>query len=410
MKKIVIVGGGFAGLYAALGLEKHFRNSSEVSITLVDRHDYCLFTPNLYEVATAEEEFTSVSQVKKSVTIPFAEIIRNKKIQLVKGEFTAWDESGKYIRAGGKRIPYDYLVLALGSQPDFSVVPGAGAYALPFSDLKSALRIRNALEFSVQSQSYSIQKNALHFLIAGGGYASVKLAAEMQSFLDILAWKYGYPREKLKTVILEGSERLIPALSESFGRIVYKRLAALGVKVEFRHYLSKVDRVNTEFVNGEKMPYELLIWALGAKAASLPEGLQLPKQGKGQIVVDEFLRVQGRENIFVLGNLAYARDMKGSPLPQNSSEATQQGKYLAQALPVLMRNQKPNAFVSKSASFTLRLGGKWGVAGGVKARVKGYPAYLVDLYSHFAHYWKFLGFYKAIKYLFTEVEVFGRND
>jgi len=410
MKKIVIVGAGFAGLYAALGLEKQFRGSSKVSITLADRHDYHLFTPNLFEVATAEEEFTSVSQIKKSITIPLKEIFENKHVQLVKGEFTGWDEAGKQVQVGGKKIEYDYLVLALGSQPDFLPVPGADVYALPFSDLKSALRIRNALEFAVQSQSYSIQKNTQHFLIAGGGYSAVKLAAEMQSFLDILAWKYNYPREKLKTVILEKSDRLVSGMGESLSQGVYKRLLDLGVEIKLRHFLSKVNRGSVEFMSGEKLAFELLIWALGSKAAGLPKEAQLPRQGKGQIAVDQFFRVQGKENIFVLGNLAYAQDATGSLLPQNTSEASQQGKYLAEALFALIRNQKPKPFVPQKKSFILRLGGKWGIVGGNRVHLKGFVAYLIDLSIHFRHYSKYLGFYRALKYLFFEVEVFGRND
>ena len=410
MKKIVVVGAGFAGLNAILELEKRFRKDPEVSLTLVDREDYHLFTPNLYEVATAEEEFTSVAQVKSSVVLPLSQIIGNKAIVFIKGELTELDAQARKLKVGIRTLEYDYLILALGDRPDFSRVEGAHEHALALGSLPGALRIRNALEFAVQSASHEVQRDVLRVVVVGGGYVAVKFAGELKSFLDILSWKYGYPRERLEIMIVESSDKLVAGLGKDFGRQVFDRLTALGVRIEFHHHAIKFDHHFVEFLNGERMGYEVLVWSLGTIASSLPGPASLPKTLAGRLEVDEYLKVKQTANIFAAGNLAQVLDKHGQPAPRSAAVAAEQGRYVAQALACLMQNQKPRAYSLGFYAVTLRVGGKWGLLKTRRWQLAGYFAFWADLYFHFRHYWRLLGFWPAAQYVFREKEIFSRND
>ena len=410
MKKIVVVGAGFAGLSAALRLEKLFRKDLDVSVTLVSKEDYHLFVPNLFEAATAEEEFVSVSQVKKAVAVPLKEVFQNRSISFVQGALTHLDHRKRQVKVGIRILEYDYLVLALGSQPDFALVPGALEYAYSLHDLPSALRLRNAMEFAVQSKRQDIKKQTLRFLIAGGGYAAIKLAGELVSFLNILAWKYSYPRDRLEVMVAEGTGRLIGDADEKVSRAAYERLQALGVRVQFHHYLGSVGRHFAEFLNGEKIQYEILVWALKSAAASLPAGAEFQEDGRGGIAVDENFMVRGLNNVFALGGMVHASDFRGQPVPQNYFSAQHQGEYVAAVVSGLLQNRKPKKYIAKPGPFSLRVGAKWAIFVRKNIYAQGYFGYLAELILHFMHYRSLVGFKKAWNYLYRETEVLGRND
>ena len=200
MKNIVILGAGFAGLQTVLGLEKKLRNNKNISLTLVDQRDYHLFTPNLYEVATAQEELVSVGQIKKSITLPFSEILRGKNIKFIKAEVSELDLPGKQIILDNKKLAYDFAVLALGSQSDFFNIPGAKENAMVLKDLPDALRIRNKIAFAMEAQQSELNKKNIHLAVAGGGYTGVELVGELKGLVDFLAWENQFPREKVTII------------------------------------------------------------------------------------------------------------------------------------------------------------------------------------------------------------------
>src|SRR5574340_39618 len=233
MKKIIIVGAGFAGLNLALALEKKFRRDDGVSITLADKNDYHLFSPSLYETAASEEELAGISRLKSGIALPLKWILRGKKIVFVKGELKFVDQERKKISVGRAELDYNYLVLAVGSQSDYHTVPGAGEFALPFKTLPDALRIRNDLEFAVQAHRLDAAKRTLRVIIAGRGYSGVELAVNLALNLNFIAWKNQYPREKIELEIIEAKNQLIEDLSGQENQILLQRLKELGIKVYF---------------------------------------------------------------------------------------------------------------------------------------------------------------------------------
>jgi len=409
MKKIIIAGAGFAGLSAALRLEKTFKKENGAGIILVDRHDYHLFTPNLYEVATADEEFTSIAQLKKSVAIPVGEVISGKDIKFIKGEIRQINQMKRKISVGSREMDYDYLVVALGNVADFYGIEGVEKHALPLQSLPDALRVRNAVEFAAQRMRMEPNRRFMRVVVAGGGCSSVEMAGELKGFLDEVAWKNGLDRENMEIVLAEAGSNLLAGIGEQAAREAYFRLKQLGIRVELSHRISRVDNNFVEFLGGEKVEYDVLVWAAGAKAFPVPFAHAELKDKKGRLLVNDFLQLEDFPNIFVIGDLSAAAAGK-PPFLGGVEQALDQARYLAEALPQLMRNRRPQPFKPASRSWIVNIGGKWAIVKTDRLNFTGIFAYIIGRLVRFRYYRRICGFRRAVKYWLLQQELYGRND
>ncbi|MFA5990918.1 MAG: NAD(P)/FAD-dependent oxidoreductase [Candidatus Doudnabacteria bacterium] len=411
MTKIVIIGGGFGGLRTALDLEKQFKKDPNIQIVLVDKRDYHLFTPNLFEVATADEELTTIKQIKKSITLPFAEILAGKKIQFVQGECLNIDSAQKKVQLPGRTLLYDFLILASGSESDYYGILGAKEFGLPLKTLSDALRIRNKIEFVFQAKALDFTKKNLHFAIAGGGYSGTEVAGELKGLLDFLAWKYNYPREKIEIVVVEAANKLVEGFDDRLSIDVYNRLQELGVHVRISSRISKVDQNFIELMSGEKLAYDALIWTAGVKGVS-PEcinGLSLER--KSRVCVNQFLQAKNLDNVITIGDTACVIGIDGKPVFGSAQNAIDQGKYVAQVLPYLMKNKKPPyVYKNKPHGFIVSLGGKWAILDYNNFYFKGFIAYFMKTLANFRYFASLIGIIKAIKLTWFDTELYSRND
>ena len=410
MTKIVIIGAGFAGLKAALELEKRYKKDKSVSVTLIDKHDYHLYSPSLYEVAASEEEFSSISQLEKSVVLPLPQLLSGKRINFIQGEASFVDQRQKKVKVGIREIGYDYLVLAAGSGPEFYNIPGAQQHGLPLKNLTEAFRIRNALEFAVQSHTQDAIKQYIRFVVAGGGHTGVELAGEMSKLADILAWKYNYPREKIEIVILESSNQLIPDFNSQESKEVVGRLLDLGVEIKILSLIFKVTGQLVELLDGERIHYDVLVWTAGVRAANVPSSLPWPCDRRGHLQVDGVLRVKGFDNIFAIGDIADTKSNRGLRMATTAQAGMAEAKFLAQSLPKLLQNKKPREFAYTPHPFVVSVGGKWALVKFQQRYLSGYIGYLVRLAADFRYYSSLIGWVKALKYTLFRAEIFGRND
>lgn len=411
MVKIAIIGGGFGGLQTALKLEKKFRGNKNISLTLIDKREYHLFTPNLYEVATAGEELTTIGQIKKSITFPFKEILKGKNIQFVQGEVTMLDAQKKQIILGSKKLDYDYLVLALGSQSDFFNIPGAQENAMVLKDLPDALRIRNKIGFVMEAQRFELNKKNLHFVIAGGGYTGVELAGELKGLVDFLAWQNQYPREKVTIEMIEGNNKLIAGFDDRMSRDALGRLKELGVEVRLSERISAVDPHFISLLSGEKLAYDILFWSAGVKACHIHTSMEMPLDLRGRLHTNEFLQVKDFPNIFALGDMACIMGTDGRPVPSSAQDAEDQAKYVAYALPSIVQNKKPRKpYKNLKHGFIVNVGGKWAIMSYWGIYLTGFVAYAIDKLAHIRYYLSIVSLWKAIKCIVLQTEIYSRND
>jgi len=425
MPKIVILGGGFGGLTAALGLEKKLRGSN-VSISLIDRENYHLFNSNLYEVATAAEELENITDLKKSIGLPFAKIFKGKRVHFLQGEVKAVDPLNKIVSLPGKKLEYDYLIVALGSKEEYFNIPGAKDYGIPLKNLSNALKIKNAIEFAVERHKFDAQKKYARIIIAGGGYTGVELAGELRGLVNFLSWKYQYPNQKIEIGLIEAANTLMPGMGERATNDAVRRLQELGVGVKVLSPIIKATQNTLELSTGERVVYDVLIWTAGVKAKAFPQGLDLQINERGRAEVDEFLRARGQDNIFILGDQAavFKRNPDawvptqrsgqvgagGRLVPQSAQDAIHQGRYLSYALPLLIKNRKPRVYKPKNHGFIVSVGGKWAILNNPPFYFKGRFAYFIHELAHVRYFASLLGLWKAVKLVWFQDRLYGRND
>ena len=311
MKNIVILGGGSAGLRAALDLSKTFKNNNQTNLILIDRHDYHLPWFMLPEVLKNPSIEPNPVAVKKRATLLFEDIFKEKKINFVCGQAKVFNASGRQLTVSGKLVPYDHLIVATGKQPDFSGVLGAESRAMPLQGLADAFRIRYQVEFVAQGLRMNPAQKVFRLVIIGGGWRGAVLADAVKTLAEQVFDRFGLKLSKFEIIVLE---------SKSEAEQDSRWLAALkksGVTVRYSSRTVRADGNAVVLANGNTQPYDVLLWA-GASRSSGLDGLV----DAGEIKTDEHFLVKNLHQIYAISG-------------------RQQGKYLARALPYLITNKKP---------------------------------------------------------------------
>lgn len=410
MQNIVIVGAGFGGIRTALELDKKFRNNKKVQITLVDKHSYQLFHPSLYEVATAEEDLTETANLKRSITVPLADIFKNTRIKLVTGEVLVIDPNKKQISLKKEKLQFNYLVLALGSTTDYLNIRGAEEHSLPLKSLSDALRVRNAVEVTIQSHRTDTSKKSLRIIIAGGGYTGVEFAAELGNELKIIAWKNNYPLHKIEVDILEASDTLIPGLDHRLSKDALIRLKELGIRVQLSTLITRVEDGFLTLNNGEREAFDLLIWTTGVKAKSIPISTPEPKDTKERLSTKMCLQLLNHNNIFALGDCACIFNSQGRPVPSTAQNAIHQARYISYAVKETMAGRTPTPYQAQQHGFIVTMGGKWAILKWNNWYIKGFLGYLFRIAADFRYFYSIVGFWMALKIIILQTDLYSRND
>jgi NADH:ubiquinone reductase (H+-translocating) len=321
--RVVIVGAGFAGLQAAKSLA-----GEAVDVVVLDRNNYHAFVPLLYQVGAAQIEATDIVH-------PVRSIFRGKdnvRFRMMRVE--AIDRERKVVTGAGMEVPYDYLVLAVGSRTNYMDVPGAREHALPFKTVHHALAIRNwilnRLERASAAQSRAERRGLLTFVIVGGGPTGVELAGALAELMR-RPLSRDFPDldlDEARILIVEALDRLLPTFSEKASAYTEKRLRSLGVEVRTGAMVEEVSATEIRLEGGEVIESDAVVWAAGVRGHPLAEACDFPVTEKGTVPVDPFLRTTMDPDVFVIGDLAHSGDDDG-PLPMVAQVAIQEGRHAA---------------------------------------------------------------------------------
>lgn len=395
-KKIIIVGGGFAGL----NLAKKLLNNQRFEVTVVDRNNYHFFTPLLYQVSTAFVEPSNISY-------PFRRLFQDwKNVKFYMGKLLRVAPETNTIETDNGVLRYDYLVLAMGAETNFFRNENLLNNALPMKTIEEALNIRNhvllRLEEAVRSTSLSDKEKFGNIVIAGGGATGVEMAgmiAEMRR--NIASKDYPEDTEKVSNIYLvHGSPTLLNPMSKKAQEEAYDVLKKLGVKIILNTLVK--DYVNDEVIlsNGETISSATLIWASGVVAR---QANGLPKETiarGGRIIVDEINRVKGFDNIFAIGDQCFQTTDKNYPNghPQLAQVAIQQGKLLAENLNRLEGNKSMKSFGYRNKGSMAIISKYRAVVDLPKGFINGFFAWLVWLFVHII---PLIGFRNKMKLAFN---------
>jgi NADH dehydrogenase len=317
--RVVIVGGGFGGLQCAKALR-----GKPFDVLLVDRHNYHLFTPLLYQVASC---LLSPSEV----AAPLRKVLRGApNVRYRAGEVTGVDFARKCVRlADDVELPYDHLVLATGSTTNYYGNESIRAHALGLKDLGEALQLRNhvleCLERATNATTDDERRRLLNFCIVGGGPTGVEYAGALAE-LARLVLPYEYPElppSALRILLLEGGERLLPMFVPRLSDYARRELERRGVDVRTNTLVSSANDRGVTLQNGTEIETATMVWTAGVRPND-------PVHEKPErLAVDDHLRVVGTTGVFAIGDVAAARDKRGNVLPMVSPPAMQAGRYVA---------------------------------------------------------------------------------
>lgn len=403
-KNILILGGGFAGLNAAVFLA---RKNLNANITLVDKEDYHLYYPNLYEVASSEEDFVDIRSLKKSVALPFTEILP-KSVKFIQGKVTSIDTKGS-VDVDGAKVEFDHLIVGLGSMPDCFGIEGLEENSLPMRGVNDALRIKNEIELLFQMHQ-DVVKKELRIVIGGGGFTGVELSAELLNLIEILIWKYNYPKDKVELMIVEGMNSLLPGLDREVGENIYERLSGMGVKIRLNHFINKVTKGQLSVSSGEMINYDLLIWTGGIKCAPLPIVEKVEMDKKGRCIVDEHLAIPGT-NVYLIGDNASIKTSEGKPIPQTATQAIYAAEYISNLIAAKFNGYEEKKFRTKDFPFIIPVRGKWAVMHTPEGEIfYGLFAWLMHIGAALRYFNRLVGPWRALKLVIFETDLYIRND
>lgn len=349
-KRIVIIGGGFAGLNFA----KALANNDAFELTLVDKLNYNFFPPLLYQVATGFLEISSISY-------PFRKMLSgSKNIRFWMGELTEIvTHENKVILSNGE-LPYDYLVIATGTTTNYFGMEGVKKNAIPMKTLDDALNMRNILlqrtEDAANSNHIQEQEELMTIVVAGGGPTGVELSGMFAEMSKTIIQKE-YPEltdvKNAKIYLVDGGSALLSPMSKDSQEETLEQIKKLGVEVMLNKQVVDYDGQTVQFKDGTLLKSRNLIWAAGVTAMRF-NGLSDEMYGRGnRLLVDEFNKIIGTENIYALGDTALMLSDKNFPNghPQVAQPAMQQGRNLAKNLMLLSANkpQKPFQYYDKGS-------------------------------------------------------------
>lgn len=353
-KHIVIVGGGFAGVAAGLKLVKNLKGH-DVQITLIDKNFYHLFTPSLYEVASSEVPL-------KNIAIPLS-VIFPKHVEILKDEVSAINtqEQKIVLKEAQKELSFDYLIIAVGSEPAYMHIPGLEENSVGLKSIQDAVMIKNKLKELGQREKDKDKK--VQVVIGGGGFAGTELVAELVTYDDRLEKEFNLNRDCLDLTVIQGSDKLLKELSPRVSTLATKRVNFPNVHLAFGGHIKEVTKTTVLTDDGKSYPYDLLIWTGGVTPNRLAKNSNLPVTDHGAITVNNFLQVTGTENIFAVGDVAAFLDPKtGKPVPTVAQVAEEQGAIAGENVARLIKKLPLKPYPYRHFGYVVPLRGRFAVA------------------------------------------------
>lgn len=375
-KRVVIVGMGFGGMNAAQELA-----GSNLEVLLLDRNNYHLFQPLLYQVATAGLE-------QESIAYPVRALVRNwYNLRFQMREVTGLDLAEKRLVTDRGELPYDYLILAGGSVTNYFGNEGVARHAYDLKKLTDAEQLRNAIlssfELAVQEIDSKRRRELLTFVVVGGGPTGVEFAGALAELIRYV-FRKDYPSLDLaecRVILLEAAPTLLGAMPERLRRYAEQRLQQMGVEVRCNTLVADADASEVRLGNGETIATRTLFWSAGVKAAPLATLLPGEKGPSGRVTVTEHLTLPGHDEVFVVGDMACAL-RQGKPLPMMAPVAMQQGRHTARSILARERGEtvEPFHYIDKGSMATI--GRSSAVATAFGLSFSGFSAWLVWLLLH----------------------------
>jgi NADH dehydrogenase len=372
---VVIAGGGFGGAAAAHELERVMPKQA-ARLALVNETNFALYTPFLPEAAAGTLE-------PRHVVTPLREMLKRTYLRI--GAIVGHDPEAKTVTLRAKygeteTMPYDQLLLALGSTSRVLPVPGLAQHAVGFKSLADAIFLRNhvveTLEEANATEDPRRREELLTYVFVGGGYAGLEALAELQDFAaDAMDC---YPRARLhgmRWVLVEAADRVLPEIDRELADYALRELRGRGIDIRLQTTLEEVSADSARLSSGEVLPTRTVVWTAGVKAQPILAELNLPLDERGRVPVDSYLRVQGMDSVWAIGDCAAAPDPRGGTCPPTAQHAVRQGPVAARNIAAQLGIGSAKPFDYRSEASFVNLG-RYKAVGRIGSRTfRGFPAW-----------------------------------
>jgi NADH:ubiquinone reductase (H+-translocating) len=374
-KRVLILGGGFGGVYAALELQKYARHHADVDVTLVARENFFLFTPMLPQAATSSVDVghivVNLRRIIPKVRVLEAEI---RSVDLAAHTVTIVHEDVKE-----RVLAWDYLLLAVGGENNFFGLPGVAEHALTIRTLSDAIAVRDSaidmLERAELEDDPTVRRRLLTFVIAGAGFAGIETAAELDLYVRTAAKSYRNVRpDEVSTYVVELRTRILPELSQQLATWTQTTLEKRGVKFKLGTAVKAADADGVVFADGSRIDTQVFIWTGGVGANPLVAAL--PGAERGRLPVDTHLVVRGYSNVWAVGDCAIVTPPDGGPpYPPTAQHALREGIAAGRNMVAVLAGKPQRPFAYTAVGQMAHLGKHQAVAmlGGLK--ISGFPAW-----------------------------------
>jgi NADH dehydrogenase len=377
--KILLLGGGFGGLYTAIELEKRLSRHSHVELTLVSRENFFSFTPMLHEVAASDLDITHiVNPVRKML----------KRTHLFLGDVQRIDLQNKQVAVThgsdhhSHDLPYDHLVIGLGAITNFYQLPGLEERALTMKSLGDAIYLRNHLIQNLEEADTEcavkmcLREPLMTCVVAGGGFAGVETIAGVNDFVrEALQFYRNLHAEQIRMVLVHSGAVILPELSEKLGRYAQKKLEQRGVEMRLNTRVTGVTDEGVHLSDGTLIKTKTVVWTAGTAPNPLLGTLPCNRD-HGRVVANEFLEVPDWPGVWALGDCALIPDPKtGKPYPPTAQHALRQGRVLAGNIAAALDGGRKKPFVFSTLGQLASIGRRVGVANILGINFSGFIAW-----------------------------------
>ncbi len=432
-KNIIILGAGFAGVKCALDLEKLAKKdkslSSNFNIVLIDKNNYHLYTPTLYEVASTAKADASGSVLKKVITTPIENIVKNKNIKFLQGEIIDIDFKKRTVDFSDQTvINFEYLVLALGSKPTYFGIEGLKEYSLSLKWLNDGIRIRNKIR-----NKFLEKRNGeeIKIIIGGSGPNGVEFSAELAGYIKELNNIYNKKIEA-NIKLIDGSSHILPGFEHNVVKKALKRLEYLNIKTINGFVILKVDKLRVylkqlppsnepreNFTPEEKTEdYDILIWSGGVEANSLLMHIDMSKEKRGRIETNQFLgclppdkHLDVAKNIFAIGDNSCFYDPKTQrPVPGTAKIAIEQAKIAAKNIYNLINKKPKELYKIKPLPFAIPIGGKYALTKWGPFLFTGFTGWIIKQLIELYYLYSVTKKASVIFNWWRGIRIFSKND
>ena len=381
-KRIVIVGGGYAGVTAAQTLEKELANDPTVGIYLVSKNNYLIHTPMLSEVSSSAVNAQNISPPLRSFF---------KKVKIIQTEIESINLNQKVVvsrvrSASGNKIPFDHLILAVGSVPNFFGNERIAKHAISFKSLQDAIFLRNQIiemfERADQELDPVKKREMLTFVVAGGGFAGVELLGGINDFARGISFYYpNVDPTDVRTVLVHSRDRILPELSAELGQFAREKLTERGVEFKLGVRVTGAKPGAVE-IGDEQIATQTFVWTAGNRPDPVLATMGIPLNKRGQVIANEKLEVTGAENLWAVGDCAQIPDLSAGPesgkfAPPTAQHATREGKVAGYNVAATLKGKPLKTFNFKSLGSLAALGHQLAVAEVFGRRFYGFFAWLL---------------------------------